>query len=356
MTVEQAAPLDITRERLSDWFARRLPGASDIVVSSLRRPGAGISNETYFVDLHWREGEQTLAKSLVIRWPPQGFTAFPRQAYDMGMQFRLLQALGSSGVPAPPVFGLEEDPAVLGSPFYVMEKVDGWVPSDFPPYHVAGPLFEAGEPERERVWWNAVDTLAKIHTLDWRAAGLGFLGEPGTGTDFMLRQVTWYDQVFAQNGEPVPPILARTREWLLDHAPTPHHISLCWGDARLGNLLLQGNQVAAVLDWEMACLGDPESDLGWFAHIDWATSVGRSKGAFPRMSGLPDLPRTLARYEQVTGRKVENFHYHEVFATWRLAILFTRIEQDPNYLVRSGNAKGFITWTHFEKLQRLLGV
>lgn len=172
----------------------------------------------------------------------------------------------------------------------------------------------------------------------------------------MLRQVTWYDQVFAQNGEPVPPILARTREWLLDHAPTPHHISLCWGDARLGNLLLQGNQVAAVLDWEMACLGDPESDLGWFAHIDWATSVGRSKGAFPRMSGLPDLPRTLARYEQVTGRKVENFHYHEVFATWRLAILFTRIEQDPNYLVRSGNAKGFITWTHFEKLQRLLGV
>lgn len=165
----------------------------------------------------------------------------------MGQQYQLLKALQGSQVPVPPVLGMEPDAAVLGAPFYVMEKVEGWVPSDFPPYHVAGPLFEAGEPERERIWWNAVDTLASIHTLDWQKAGLSFLGVPGAGTDFMQRQIAWYDEVFAQNGEALPPILAHTRQWLLENAPVPKHIALCWGDARLGNLLMRGHQVAAVL-------------------------------------------------------------------------------------------------------------
>jgi aminoglycoside phosphotransferase (APT) family kinase protein len=121
-------------------------------------------------------------------------------------------------------------------------------------------------------------------------------------------------------------------------------------------MLLQGTGMAAVLDWEMACLGDPESDLGWFSHIDWATSVGRSKNPFPRMAGLPDMAQTIAHYEQHTGRTVENLHYYEVFATWRLAILFTRMEQDQNYISRSGNAKGFITGTHFAKLKAMLNI
>jgi len=244
---------------------------------------------------------------------------------------------------------------VIGSPFYVMEKVEGWVPGDFPPYHVAGPLFEATEPDRARIWWSAIDAMAQVHCVDWERAGLGFLGAPEAGKGFIERQIALYDEVFALNGEPMPPILVGTREWLLRNSFAPKHIGLCWGDARLGNLLFREHKVAAVLDWEMACLGDPESDLGWFAHIDWATSVGRAKGAFPRMSGLPDMAATMAHYEKATGRSVDHLHYYEVFATWRMAILFTRIEQDASYLARSGNAKGFITWTHFEKLQRLLG-
>lgn len=353
---DQASDLEITRTRLVDWLASQLPQANEIVLSPLKRPGAGISNETYFCDLEWKQGNETISKSLVIRWPPQGFTAFPRHAYDMGKQFRLLKALQNTSIPVPPVHWIEEDASVLGSPFYIMEKVAGWVPGDFPPYHVAGPLFEASEADRVRTWWDAIDAMARIHNLDWRQAGLDFLGDPGAGKQFMEKQIAYYDEVFAQNGEPMPPVLAATRAWLLNNIPTPKHIALCWGDARLGNMILRDLKVAAVLDWEMACLGDPESDLGWFAHIDWATSVGRSKGAFPRMTGLPDMAQTIARYEQVSGRKVENLHYYEVFATWRLAILFTRIEQDQNYITRSGNAKGFITWTHFEKLQKMLGL
>lgn len=349
-------PMDpeVQRQRLVPWLAARLPDTQDLQVSPLQRPGGGISNETYFVDVQYRQQGQPVERTLVLRWPPKGVTAFPREVYDMGRQYRLLRALASTTVPVPPVLGLEEDANVLGAPFYVMDKVQGWVPSDFPPYHVAGPLFDASVAERQHLWWNAVEAIARIHTLDWRAAGLSFLGEPGDGSDFIPSQIALYDAVHALNGEPLAPVLARTREWLLKHSYTPHHIGLCWGDARLGNLIVRDQQVAAVLDWEMACLGDPESDLGWFAHIDWATSEGRSRGATPRLDGLPSMAQTIARYEAITGRRVERFHYHQVFATWRLAILFTRIEQDPHYLARSGNTKGAITAPHFAKLERLL--
>lgn len=346
--------LDAAGMGLAAWFQRRMPQARDIVLSPLRRPTGGVSSETLLFDLSLREADRTLSRSLVVRWPPSGFTAFPSHAYDMTRQFKLLQALQGSTVPAPPVLGLEEDPSVIGRPFFVMEQVQGWVPGDFPPYHVAGPLFEAPDAERQRIWWDAVDTLGRIHTMDWRAAGLDFLGVPAAGKDFMSNQIARYCEVFALNGEPLPPILARTREWLLANSFEPRHIGLCWGDARLGNLMIRDGRVVAVLDWEMACLGDPESDLGWFAHMDWATSVGRSKAPFPRLSGLPDMSATMAHYTRSTGREVRHLHYYEVFATWRMAILFSRIEQDASYLARSGNAKGFITWTHFDKLERML--
>lgn len=348
--------LEVIRTKLANWFKGQLPEASEIALSPLKRPGGGSSNETFFFELRWRQGDEQFSKNLVIRWPPNGFLVFPSASYDVIKQARLLKCIGNSNIPAPLVPWTEEDASVLGVPFYIMERVDGWVPGDFPPYHVAGPLFEASEEERARTWWDAVETIAKIHTLDWEQAGLDYLGVPADGRSFMERQIGYYDEVFAQNGEPLPPVLATTREWLLKNSFTPKHISLCWGDARLGNMVFRDHKVAAVLDWEMACLGDPESDLGWFAHIDWATSVGRAVSPFPRMSGLPSMEETIARYEQVTHRKVENLHYYEVFATYRMAILFTRIEQDEKYLTRSGNAKGFITWTHFEKLQKLLGL
>jgi len=345
---------EVQRQRLTSWLVARLPLAQDLQVSPLQRPDGGISNETYFVDVRYRQQGQAVERTLVLRWPPKGFAAFPREVYDMGRQYRLLEALAATPVPVPPVLGLEEDADVLGAPFYVMEKVQGWVPSDFPPYHMSGPLFKASVAQRQRLWWHAVETIARIHTLDWRSAGLGFLGEPGDGRNFMTSQIALYDAVHALNSEPLAPVLAHTREWLLKHSYTPRHVGLCWGDARLGNLIVRDQQVAAVLDWEMACLGDPESDLGWFAHIDWATSEGRSRGATPRLAGLPDMAQTIERYEALTGRRVERFHYHQVFATWRLAILFNRIEQDPHYLARSGNAKGAITAPHLAKLERLL--
>jgi len=88
--------------------------------------------------------------------------------------------------------------------------------------------------------------------------------------------------------------------------------------------------------------------------VDWASSEGRPASPTPRLEGLPSIAETIARYEKITGRVVKNFLYYDVFAAWRLAIVYTRIEQDEKYLARSGNKKGLLTSTHFEKLARLI--
>lgn len=345
---------EATQDKLSAWFTGKLPDAQEITISPLTRPAAGASNETLMFALAWTNDKKRRTLELVMRLPPAGFQVFPARSYDMARQFQLLSGLNRTNIPAPRACWLEEDTSVIGVPFFIMEKVGGWIPSDFPPYHVAGPLYEAGNDVRAHIWWSAVDALATIHSVDWKRAGLDFLGTPGERDGFIEIQIAYYDEVFQQNSEPMPETLLRARDWLMANSFTPKRLSLCWGDARLGNMVIRDDRVAAVLDWEMACIGDPESDLAWFAHIDWSTSVGRAASPHPRLGGLPNMAETIAYYENKTSSKVENFHYYEVFATYRLSILFTRIEQDPNYLSRSGNRKGFITGPHFEKLARLL--
>lgn len=346
--------IDTAKIKLRDWFAAKLPEAREVEISSLRRPGAGTSNETFFVEVEWRQGSETHLEKLVVRWPPSGYKVFPDYAYDMTQQHTLFKRLNATQVPVPTARWLEEDASVIGAPFYIVDQVEGWVPGDFPPYQSAGPLFDATAENKAKTWWSAVDTIAAIHTLDWQKAGMDFLGVPGGGKDYLERQVAYYEEVYGLNNEPMPDILKTTRDWLLKNAFEPRYLSLCWGDARLGNMIIHDYEVASVLDWELACIGDPEADLGWFAHIDWATSVGRPASPFPRMAGLPSMADTIAHYEQVTQRKVENLRYYEIFATWRLAILFTRMEHSETYMARSKNAKGFLTWTHYEKLQKLL--
>lgn len=353
--MEEGLDLEAMRVNLHDWFKSKLPRDSEIILSPLKRPGDGM-NETFFVELQLRQGGETIQENMVIRWPPREISVFPKYHYDMKKQHMLLERLWDTVVPVPRVRWLEEDESVLGGPFYIMERVEGWIPGEFPPYHIAGPLFEATYEEKADIWWKAVDTIANIHTLDWEKAGLNFLGVPRAGTDFMERQIAYFEEIYALNNEPMPPVLKATRDWLLKNSFEPKYISLCWGDARLGNMIINKGEVAAVLDWEMVLLGDPESDLGWFVHMDWATSVGRPDSPFPRLPGLPDMKETIAHYEKVTNRKVENLFYYEVFATWRMAIFFTRMEQDARYIARSKRAKGFITMTHYEKLRNLLGL
>src|SRR5262249_10864885 len=146
---------------------------------------------------------------------------------------------------------------ILGSAFYVMNKTDGVIPSEVPPYHAFGLCFDATPARRAALWWSGVETLARIHRLDWQRLGLSFLGEPGDGTRPLDRQLAYQERYLSwTRGNTPQPVLEAALTWLKRNRFAPERVALCWGDSRMPNMIFRNDQVAAVLDWEMAFIGD----------------------------------------------------------------------------------------------------
>lgn len=315
--------LEDVRTRLTQWLQGKMPAAQELGISRLKQPGAGLSNETYLFELSWRAGGTQRAQPLVVRLQPADFLIFPE--YDLRAQFRIMSCLASTDVPVPTVLWFEENTSILGCPFYVMEKTDGVVPSEVPPYHAFGMCYDATPERRTKMWWSGVETLARIHRLDWKRLGLSFLGDPGGGTQPLDRQLAYQEHYLDWvRGDTPQPLLAATLAWLQQNRFAPSRVTLCWGDSRIPNMILREDQVVAVLDWEMAFLGDPEADLGWWLFLDWTSCEGNG---IPRLRGFPEAEETIRRYEQLTGLKVEHAFYYEVFAAFRYGIILARVAQ-----------------------------
>jgi aminoglycoside phosphotransferase (APT) family kinase protein/putative sterol carrier protein len=306
---------------LTAWAADRLPAASDVYAENLSVPGAGLSNETLLWNLRYATAGTPRTERLVLRLQPTRHLVFPD--YDLALQWRILQALAGTEVHVPAVRWIETDPAVLGSPFYVMERVDGLIPSDVPPYHAAGRLTELAPEARAAMWWRGVEEMAKIHRLDPDALGLGFLAKARFGADPLDQELGYWTHYldWAARGAPQPTTTAAPA-WLQEHRPPSGQRRLCWGDARLGNLVYRDERVVAVLDWEMAFLGDPAADLAWWLFLDWHHSEGN---AIPRLAGLPSRAETVARWEELVGWACGDLHYWDVFAAMRFAVIMVRV-------------------------------
>lgn len=347
--MSQALSIEETRARLTAWLGKRMPRAENIVISGFEKPSVGLSNETYSLEVKWRESGANRQQKLIIRWGPPPLALYPK--YDMKEQFLTFVCLAKAGIPVPKPLWLEEDESVIGHPFFIVEHVDGWIPPENPPYHVAGPLFDSTPERRARIWRKTVEVLARIHMLDWHQAALDFLGVPGVSTDPIVRHIEYFDKIMKSADPPTEPTLDRVRQWLGRNVPVAAHVSLCWGDARPTNIIWQGDEPAAVLDWETAMLADGEADLAWMIHMDWLLSAGYG---IPRLEGLPGKDETVAYYEKLTGRKVKNLFYHDIFATWRHGVIFHKLE--PILRARGympPDAPGINT-PNIEKLKRLL--
>jgi aminoglycoside phosphotransferase (APT) family kinase protein len=306
--------LETMHAALATWL--RAKRGEDVVLSPLVSPKAGISNETFLVEATSGGG----VERLVVRVEPTDFLVFPE--YDLRRQAQVMECLAGSVVPVPPVLWFEPDPRHLGAPFYVMARIEGEVPSEVPPHHTFGLCLDATPERRAGRWWSGVEALAAIHAVDWSARGLSFLGVPGPGTDPLDRQLAYYERYLAWVGGPPQPILGAALDWLRAHRYAPRRLSLCWGDSRLPNLIFRDDRVAGVLDWEMAFLGDPEADLGWWLFMDWATSEGYG---FPRLAGFPDAAETIRHYEALSGVSVEHPLWQETFAAFRFGVIMARI-------------------------------
>jgi aminoglycoside phosphotransferase (APT) family kinase protein len=318
------------RTGLEAWFQTKLPAATALLVSDFEPAPSGLSNETHFFELSWSEHGQRQSQRLVARWAPDAQAMFPN--YDLGLQFHVMRCLRVSPVPVPKVWWLEQDAAVLGKPFYVMERVDGEIASGFRPgFHGHGLFFDASIERRRRMWWNAVDTMIKVHALDWRALGIGeVLGDPKSGVEALDRGIAqmegWLDWAAM---DPLPELRAAIA-WLKQNRYEPARVSLCWGDVRPGNMVYRGDEVIAGLDWEHALIAPPEFDLAYFILADLITA---EINQVPRLPGIPEGAETIAYYERAIGRKLENYLYAEVFQAARMAVfLVLTVKSSPRHI------------------------
>ena len=309
------------QSRLIAWLQQKMPRAQNLSISGMERSGAGLSNETFLFDLSWQEAGQQRSEGMVLRCPPREYPVFPD--YNLDKQFHTMERLQGTDVPVPRVFWLEEDEKVLGTPFYVMGRIDGVIPPEYPPYHSFGVYYDATLQQRAKMWWGSLEAMAKVHLLDWKGLGLSFLGIPKGGTGPLDRQLEYWERFLNWRKEEPQPILEAALNWLKEKRYTPRHVTLCWGDARMPNTIYSPDgDVLGVLDWEMAYLGDPESDLGFFLFLDWQHSEGYG---IPRLDGSPGKEETVQHYQDLTGWRVENLLYNEVLAAFRAALVILSV-------------------------------
>jgi aminoglycoside phosphotransferase (APT) family kinase protein len=323
MALKNIIDTELAAKRLADWWSSKVPGAQDVTVTDVQVPGAGgLSNETVLFTASWREDGTERTRGMVARVQPDGPGVFPE--YDLSKEAAVIKALGEhSRVAVPGVYFFEDDPAVFGAPFLVMERIDGRIPADDPPFTATGWVLELTPDQRRQMWQNSIDTLAQIHAVDWRALGLDFLDTPEnhSGLDAGLAQ--WRRTFeWAAEGEPNPTIEAALA-WLDENRPSGTEAKvLNWGDARVGNIIFSDDLAAAgVLDWEMVVLASREQELGWWLFLMRHHTEGVG---LPLPEGIPDRHETVDYYERITGHRLRNLDYYEVLAGTRLAILMVR--------------------------------
>jgi len=316
------------RERLERWLAGRFGEAS---VSPLGGPATnGMSSETLLFDARWREDGARKSASLVGRLAPDPAAVPVFPTYDMARQFRVMQALGALEVlPLPRVLWCETDPAPLGAPFFVMERVEGEVPPDILPYTFGQSwLSQACADDLARLEAGSVALLAALFRIDRPTERFAFLASTQPGATPLHRFVAelrgFYEWVCADGIR--SPLIERCFAWLVAHWPEHEGPTvLSWGDSRIGNILYRDFAPVAALDWEMAALGPPELDLGWMVALHrFFDDIAQGAG----MPGMPDLLRrdaVAARYEKLTGYAPRDLDFYTLLAALRHGIVMFRI-------------------------------
>ncbi|MCY4369156.1 MAG: phosphotransferase family protein [bacterium] len=292
----------IDEPAVSSWIAGRVDGAEPPFTFDLI-PG-GNSNLTYRVQ---GRGDADLA----LRRPPLGNIL--ESAHDMAREFRVISALHGTGVPVPRALGLCTDTEVNGAPFYVMDFVDGLVLHD----RGAGERIPASR--RPPVGRSVIEVLATLHSLDPDEIGLGDLGRR---EGYLERQLHRWTRQFEASKQRELPIMDRVRTLLQDGVPRQERAGVVHGDYRLGNLIVAGGRVRAVVDWELCTLGDPLADLGYLAN-DWIApgepTLWRSSAI--QAGGFQNRRRLIEEYAELSTLDVSRIGYYQAFQSWRLAAI-----------------------------------
>jgi len=319
------------REQLERWLAARLPEGCAPRVSELASPSAtGMSSETLLFDASWEEAGQHRSGAFVARLAPEARDVPVFPDYDLEKQFRLLDLVRRHGdVPVPHVRWLERGREALGTPFFVMDRVEGSVPPDIMPYTFGSWLSDAPAADRRRLQDATVGVIAALHAIDPQTVDCGFLAFELPGATPLERHVENQRRYFAwARKERRHPILEHAFAWLEESWPEEEGATvISWGDSRIGNVLYRDFLPVAVLDWEMAALGPRELDLGWLVFMHRFFDDIASGAGFPGMPDFLKLEDVAAHYASLSSVTPHHLDFYELYAALRHGIVMTRVHE-----------------------------
>ena len=300
------------------WLTTTVGDGRPLTVVDVEHPTAsGMSHVTSLVTAR-PDGDTSAEQQVVVRREPDGHHLFPDA--DLGRETELLRRLADVGVPVPRIVGASDDPSVLGSPFMVMEWVAGRVAPDLPSYNESGWLADAPPERRHAAWASALTMTAQLGRVDPAVVDDLFpdRGDLGGELRYWIRMLDW-----VTDGDPSP-TLGSAGDHLAETSPETSGRGLAWGDARIGNVIFRDERAVALIDWEMASLGGPLIDLGWWLMTDRAHS---EQIGIQRLEGLGSRPETVELWSAESGLDATDVAWHEAFAAFRLGVTLTRLTQ-----------------------------
>ena len=296
--------------RLDGFLRSALPGRA-VGAMTLERISGGQSNPTFFLSY------PDARTRLVLRKKPPG-PLLP-SAHAVDREYRILKALAGSAVPVPPVVLFHGEDDVVGTPFYLMERLEGRV------FHDTA-LPGVSREDRRAMYFAMAETLAALHGFDWQAAGLADFGKPG---NYFARQIARWGRQWRETKTHEIAAVDRAFAWLSTHLDDTPETTIVHGDFRLGNLMFAPAEprVVAVLDWELSTLGHPLSDAA-FSCLPWHSTPQMYAGILGldrEALGIPTQAEYLERYCAAAGRGDGPGRFHLAFSLLRFAVILDGI-------------------------------
>jgi len=279
---------------------------TEVCARGLKRYAVGFSWMTFSFKAFTADNNEGVEYILRVG-APTGLYA----PYSIKPQVLSSRSLEGSGVPVPKVYWGTDDTSWIGAPFFICEKVGGiavlpWESPGLPPLE--------GE-YRDSLAEQFIDALARIHTLDWQNQPIAEMADGLSVENAAMKQIEEWESGISRWASRAFPMLKWGTNWLKDNCPTAPRLSIVHGDYRTGNFLEENGDITAILDWELAHLGDPHEDIGWL-------SLPMYKGGSPLLCRLVDEDDFYRRYEDKTGIRVsrESVRFYRAFSLYKLAI------------------------------------
>lgn len=335
-----------TRRSLGAWLTARLDDVATARVLDFAPPRSGYSAETTVFDAEIGRDSGVATERFVLRRETPEPAVYPVQApgldVEIAIQYKAMAAVAAhSTVPIAPLVGFEDDDELLGAPFFVMRHVAGEVPVEDPIYTREGFFVDATDGQRAQLVEEGLRTLAAIHAIDWRSAGLDWLVPPDVTPGTTRQLDVWEEYARRELGDRRHPLLDEAFSWLRANQPDEISLGLSWGDPRPGNVIWQDFRPVCVTDFEACSIAPPEHDLGWWLMFDRWSHETMGVGRLP---GEPSREEQTTFYEACLGRSVGDTLWHEVFAGARYGAIVVRV---MNRMVQRGHMPADQTvWLH----------